>query len=79
MIFAENQYQGAPKISYLLSGLGDFSDQRNISTPDLESSLYGFMERSGHAFISGELYLFGGTVDDKMVNLRNFRILNLFR
>jgi len=77
-ILAENIYSGAPKLNYVISALGDFSEVREIATPDSELSYMGFLERSGFAVMNGQLYLFGGPSNDKMVNAQNFDINILY-
>ena len=67
-ILAENVYNGAPKLNYIISALGDFSETREIMTPDSDLSYHGFIERSGFTLLNGEIYLFGGPSDDKMVD-----------
>ena len=67
-ILAENVYSGAPKLNYIISALGDFSETRDIMTPDSDLSYHGFIERSGFTLLNGEVYLFGGPSDDKMVD-----------
>ena len=76
-VLAENVYSGAPKLNYIISALGDFSETREIVTPDSALSYHGFLERSGFAVLSGEIYLFGGPQNDKMVH-DYFFIENIF-
>jgi hypothetical protein len=76
-VLAENVYSGAPKLNYIISALGDFSETREIVTPDSALSYHGFLERSGFAVLSGQIYLFGGPQNDKMVQNQLF-IVNIF-